>query len=488
MVVSIDLACPRESLSRPSRTHPPLQSSLPLQVAAAVRPLAPFTCLHLRRGDFAGYCAMIRDQRLLDPGGPYGIPFFASFTYRNCYPRLADVAGLLNATSLVPPGQRLYIATNEADRDLLALHFGNAFDWLDLEALPGETTGLPGWLPPVVLDRLVCQNADVLVGNRWSTFSRSIAQSGPAHVHYVGFGQLTALSRPEDEPGTRLAVPRFDTWQRAAEGRLQTLENESEMQNLAALVDFRVPAPPRVCMQQPSEGSPGAQHWYRTGYLRSRLPRHSHDVTLVTSASAAQLGLLRRLLRAWPGVVSLGFCVGPSNRGSQLATIRHLFREAEAGGRARLDVSLLTSTLPGAGTDDLDWKQTFGRAHSRWLRTHNDVTGCPAGLLLEVALDAALTDLVAMVDPYAQPSPGAYAAWAQPAAYRQLREHALGEGSVARPRWLAVPVQDVDAQVTNRARTYVSCFWSHDATYLRCNHLPYQAEAAILRVIPEHIE
>ncbi|GAQ84780.1 hypothetical protein KFL_002060020 [Klebsormidium nitens] len=430
--------------------HRPFRDEVVEQVAASVRRLAPFTCLHLRRGDFAGYCAMIRDQRRLDPGGPYGIPFFASFTYRNCYPRLADLAALLNATSLVPPGQRLYIATNEGDRDLLALHFGDAFDWLDLEALPGETTGLPGWLPPVILDRLVCQNAEVLVGNRWSTFSRSIAQSGPADVHYVGFGQLAALSRPEDEAGSQLAVARFDTWRRAAEGGMQSLgedrEEGSVVRRLAALLDFRVPAPPRACMQQPSEGSPGAQYWFKTGYFRSRLPRHSHDVTLVTYATAAQLGLLRRLLRAWPGVMSLGFCLGPSNKSGQLAALRHLFREAEAGGRARLDVSLLTSTPPGAGIDDFDWEQTFGRGQSNWLRTPKDVTGCPAGLLLEVALDAALTDLVVLMDPFAQPSPGAYAAWAQPAAFRRLREQALGEGSAVRPRWLAVPVQDVDSQ------------------------------------------
>lgn len=424
-----------------------------------MRPLGPFTCLHLRRGDFAGYCAMIRDQRRRDPAGPYGIPFFAPFTFRNCFPRIADLALLLNATSLVPPGQRLYIATNEADRDLLALHFGDAFDWLDLAALRRETAGLPPHLPPVLLDRLVCQHAQALVGNRWSTFSRSIAQSGPAQIHYVGFGQLALLSRPEDDEDLQLlrsllAAPRFDAWQRAAAQGVHTVADEKSNaeheSKLDTLLDFQPPAPPRTCMQQPSDGSSEGHYWYRTEYLRSRLPRHSHDVTLVTHASGGTLGALRRLLRAWPGVVSLAYCLGPSHASSQLAALRHLARESEEAGRARLDVALLTSTPSGAPADQA-WQRHSGDGPLHHSRGHEWVKGtaaCPELLLLELALDAALTDLVGVVDPVVQPSRGLYATWTQPRAYRYLREQALGDQKA--PRWLAVPVLESDSQVRHQ--------------------------------------
>lgn len=127
-----------------------------------------YSCLHLRRGDFAEFCSHIQRKKRSGDPAPYDSRFYRPFKYENCFMDPAEVSRLL--ASRMQPGEVLYIATNEKNRTIIEEGF-NRIRWRTSTDFSWEEGAIDPRLLPA-LDQAFCEGSRVLYYNRWSSFSK----------------------------------------------------------------------------------------------------------------------------------------------------------------------------------------------------------------------------------------------------------------------------------------------------------------------------
>ncbi|KAL3694041.1 hypothetical protein R1sor_007692 [Riccia sorocarpa] len=135
--------------------------------------------------------------------------------------------------------------------------------------------------------------------------------------------------------------------------------------------------------------------------LRSKLPRKSRDITLVTVATWDRLQRLAAQCRVWNGVIAAAiFAPQNVNVEALKADLLNLHDEVEKAGRCRLDVILLEPATterrlcccqqPG-GVSSCNGRAT--KSKQCW-----STELCPINALRNVALGLAVTDLILLLD------------------------------------------------------------------------------------------
>jgi hypothetical protein len=161
---------------------PAWKSSLLSLSETIAESLRPFSCVHIRRGDFEDYCKYVIQKRTESGSNVYKAPFFANLSMENCFPDLFELSECLDSSSLLKT-RKLYIATNEKDQELILQSFGRFFELIDTNQVL-EDRGISEELFHV-FDQLLCRRADVFVGNFWSTFSWSIAENRLQESYFI---------------------------------------------------------------------------------------------------------------------------------------------------------------------------------------------------------------------------------------------------------------------------------------------------------------
>jgi hypothetical protein len=153
--------------------------------------LGPFSCLHLRRGDFKEYCEFIEAMRAAKGKNHYKSRYFSKFSMSNCFPSLEEVSTSMARAHVVSKNQILYIATNEKNSSELARTFGPYFSWMTHDLLPLLQDVDFDLLP--MYEQMLCERSSVFIGNHWSSFSQWIKKRrGQQRSGYsIGFGRLS---------------------------------------------------------------------------------------------------------------------------------------------------------------------------------------------------------------------------------------------------------------------------------------------------------
>ncbi|KAL2633662.1 hypothetical protein R1flu_005141 [Riccia fluitans] len=135
--------------------------------------------------------------------------------------------------------------------------------------------------------------------------------------------------------------------------------------------------------------------------LRSKLPRRSRDITLVTVATWDRLQRLSAQCRVWNGVISAAiFAPQNVNVDALRADLLSLHDEVEKAGRCRLDLILLESATTERRSCCCQQPGGVSTCNGRVKKNKQcwSTELCPINALRNVALGLAVTDLILLLD------------------------------------------------------------------------------------------
>jgi len=137
-----------------------------------------YTCLHLRRGDFYEYCTHIHEARMSEAPSPYKQERFRSFKLENCWIDLQELSTELKSSKLA--GYPLYVSTNEGNSSLMGSVFGGlSWSWKKDIVIDFDEKY---WAP---IEQVICEGADIFIGNEWSTYSKWISSRRPNGINVM---------------------------------------------------------------------------------------------------------------------------------------------------------------------------------------------------------------------------------------------------------------------------------------------------------------
>lgn len=145
--------------------------------------------------------------------------------------------------------------------------------------------------------------------------------------------------------------------------------------------------------------------------LRSKLPRRSRDITLVTVATWDRLQRLSAQCRVWKGVISAAI-FAPHNIDVEAlkADVLSLHDEVEKARRCRLDIILLESAVVERRSCCCQVPGVLPMCNCT-TKQYSTIELCPINALRNAALELAITDLVLLLDVDLLPASSLNGSW-----------------------------------------------------------------------------